>query len=121
MRSMSNSSWGTRAEKVVKTPASSGRFRAASRNRSVTDAVASTPLPSRSSIMKSKPPVELSPWIGGGWRTATLASRTCSDSLRWSSPARPTARSSGVVRWCHSSRITNAVAALVWLIAVTAL
>ena len=34
-----------------------GPPRAASRNRSVTEAVASTPLPSRSSIMKSKPPV----------------------------------------------------------------
>src|SRR3954468_19122786 len=63
---MSNRSCGTRAEKFVNTPASSGRFRASSRNRSVTEAVASTPLPSRSSIMKSKPPVELSPWIGGG-------------------------------------------------------
>ena len=94
-RSMSNRSCGTLAEKFVNTPASSGRFRAASRNRSVTDAVASTPLPSRSSIMKSKPPVELSPWIGGGWRTATRASRICSVSRPWSSRARPAARELG--------------------------
>ena len=79
----------------------------------MTEAMASTPLPSRSSIMKSKPPVELSPWIGGGWRTATRASRICSESLRWSSLARPTARSSGVVLWAHSSSMTNAVAVLV--------
>src|SRR3954447_4414470 len=52
---MSNRSCGTRAEKFVNTPASSGRLPAASRNRSVTDAVASTPLPSRSSILTSHP------------------------------------------------------------------
>ena len=44
-RSRSNLSWGTRAEKVEKTPASSGRLRASSRNRSTTSASASTPFP----------------------------------------------------------------------------
>ena len=60
-------------------------------------------------------------WMGGGWRTAARAPGTCPESLRWSSRDSPAARSSGVVRWCHSSRITNAVALLVSLIAVTAL
>ena len=71
--------------------------------------------------MKSKPPVELSPWIGGGWRTVTCASRICSETPALELTRQADGPSSGAVRCCHSSRMTNAVAVLVWLIALMAL
>ena len=99
VRSISNLSWGTRAEKVEKTPASSGRLRASSWKRSTTFWSVSVPLPDRSSIISSKPPVALRPRIAGGCETITMASRTFDSTLfAWTVPARPTARSSGVVR-----------------------
>ena len=79
----------------VNRPPSSGCFLACSRNRSVIWASASTPLPSRSSIMNSNPPVWLSPRIGGGWSTTATAPRISLEIAAWSFLVRAGARELG--------------------------
>ena len=68
--------------------------------------------------MNSKPPVELRPRIGGGCKTITRASRTFPASSAWSFAASPFARSSGVVRFDHSSSVTKTTPLLLWLVEV---